>query len=118
MLITLWHHGAILRWVVTSSISGVGGDGRLKNVNKLINPGALKSYVLNKLRIVLLHSLIKKVETNIETNHVDTLVARFVAPAWGPCGTDRAQVGHMLTPWTLLVGYVICLHQVQQLPLF
>ena len=26
------------------------------------------------------------------------LVARFMGPTWGPSGTDRIQVGHMLAP--------------------
>ena len=28
-----------------------------------------------------------------------TLIARFMGPTWGPSGTDRTQVGPMLTPW-------------------
>ena len=33
-----------------------------------------------------------------------TLIARLMGPTWGPSGTDRAQVGPMLAPWTLLSG--------------
>ena len=33
-----------------------------------------------------------------------TLIARFMGPTWGPSGADRAQVGPMLAPWTLLSG--------------
>ena len=32
------------------------------------------------------------------------LIARFMGPTWGPSGTDRAQMGPMLAPWTLLSG--------------
>ena len=32
------------------------------------------------------------------------LIARFVGLTWGPSGADRAQVGPMLAPWTLLSG--------------
>ena len=32
------------------------------------------------------------------------LIARFMGPTWGPSGSDRAQVGPMLAPWTLLSG--------------
>ena len=33
-----------------------------------------------------------------------SLIARFMGPTWGPSGADRAQVGPMLAPWTLLSG--------------
>ena len=33
-----------------------------------------------------------------------TLIARFMGLTWGPSGADRAQVGPMLAPWTLLFG--------------
>ena len=33
-----------------------------------------------------------------------TLIARFMGPTCGPSGADRAQVGPMLAPWTLLSG--------------
>ena len=32
------------------------------------------------------------------------LIARFMGPIWDPPGTDKAQVGSMLAPWTLLSG--------------
>ena len=35
---------------------------------------------------------------------ITTLIARFMGPTWGPPGADRAQVGPMLAPWTLLSG--------------
>ena len=31
-------------------------------------------------------------------------IARFIWPRWGPPGSDRARVGPMLAPWTLLTG--------------
>ena len=34
--------------------------------------------------------------------HKQSLIARFMGPAWGPSGADRTQVGPMLAPWTLL----------------
>ena len=34
------------------------------------------------------------------------LIARFMGPTWGTSGADRAQVGPMLAPWTLLSGYL------------
>ena len=41
----------------------------------------------------------------IYTNEVwSTLIARFMGPTWGPSGADRAQMGLMLAPWTLLSG--------------
>ena len=33
------------------------------------------------------------------------LIARFIGPTWGPSGADRAQLGPMLAPWTLLSGH-------------
>ena len=33
-----------------------------------------------------------------------SLIARFLGPTWGPSGTDRAQVGPMLAPSTLISG--------------
>ena len=35
---------------------------------------------------------------------VETLIARFMGPTWGPTGADRTQVGPILAPWTLLPG--------------
>ena len=32
------------------------------------------------------------------------LIARLMGPKWCPSGADRAQVGPMLAPWTLLSG--------------
>ena len=37
--------------------------------------------------------------------HVDTQIAKFTGPTWGPPGSCRPQMGPMLTPWTLLSGY-------------
>ena len=31
-----------------------------------------------------------------------------MGPTWGPAGTDRAQVGPTLAPWTLLSGMLLC----------
>ena len=36
---------------------------------------------------------------------VGILIARFMGPPWGPPGADRALVGPMLAPWTLLSGF-------------
>ena len=36
---------------------------------------------------------------------MNTLIAMFMGPTWGPSGADRAQVGPVLAPWTLLSGY-------------
>ena len=33
-----------------------------------------------------------------------SMMARFMGPTWGPSWADRAQVGPMLAPWTLLSG--------------
>ena len=38
-------------------------------------------------------------------------IARFMGPKWGPPGDNRAQVGSMLAPWTLLLGFI---HAYQQ----
>ena len=35
---------------------------------------------------------------------VQTLIAWFIWPTWGPSVADRTQVGPMLAPWTLLSG--------------
>ena len=35
---------------------------------------------------------------------INTLIARFMGPPWGPSGVDRTQVGPMLAPWILLSG--------------
>ena len=42
-----------------------------------------------------------------------SLKTRFVGPTWGPSGADRAQMGPMLAPWTLLSGiaYVQVCHE-------
>ena len=36
-----------------------------------------------------------------------TQIAKFMGPTWGPPGSCRPQMGPMLAPWTLLLGYVI-----------
>ena len=33
-------------------------------------------------------------------------IAKFMGPTWGPSGSCRPQIGPMLTPWTLLSGFV------------
>ena len=35
-----------------------------------------------------------------------TLITRFLGSTWGPAGAERTQLDPMLTPWTLLSGYV------------
>ena len=35
---------------------------------------------------------------------IESLIARFMGPIWGPSGADRTLVGPMLAPWTLLSG--------------
>ena len=39
--------------------------------------------------------------------NICTLIARFTGPTWGQSGTDRAQVGPMLAPRTLLSGSIL-----------
>ena len=34
-------------------------------------------------------------------------IAKFMGPTWGPPGSCRPQMGPMLAPWTLLLGFVI-----------
>ena len=34
-----------------------------------------------------------------------TQIAKFMGPTWGPPGSCRPQMGPMLAPWTLLLGY-------------
>ena len=38
---------------------------------------------------------------------VNTLIARFMGPTWGPSGADRTQVGPLLAPWTLFSGLYV-----------
>ena len=38
----------------------------------------------------------------------NALIIKIMGPTWGPSGTDRAQVGPMLAPWTLLSGWFTC----------
>ena len=38
---------------------------------------------------------------------LDTLIARFMGPTWGPSGADRTQVGPMLVPRVLLSRYFL-----------
>ena len=39
--------------------------------------------------------------------YVNTLIARFMGPTWGPSGADMTQVGPMLAPCTFLAGYTL-----------
>ena len=45
---------------------------------------------------------------------IDTQIARFMGPTWGPPVADRTQVGPMLAPWSLLTGVFasvfVCVH--------
>ena len=34
-----------------------------------------------------------------------TQIAKFMGPTWGPPGSSQPQMGPMLAPWTLLLGY-------------
>ena len=34
-----------------------------------------------------------------------TQITKFVGPTWGPPGSCRPQMSHMVAPWTLLSGY-------------
>ena len=43
---------------------------------------------------------------NLEEISIQTLIARFMGPTWGPSGADRTQVGPMLAPWILLSGKI------------
>ena len=36
-----------------------------------------------------------------------TQIAKFMGPTWGPPGSCRPQMGPMLSPWTLLSGYLL-----------
>ena len=37
----------------------------------------------------------------------DTQITNFMGPTWGQPGPCRPQMGLMLAPWTLLLGYVV-----------
>ena len=41
---------------------------------------------------------------SVATMSLESLIARFMRPTWGPSGADKTQVGPMLAPWTLLSG--------------
>ena len=46
---------------------------------------------------------VASVRNSIQTA-LQTQIARFVGPSWGPPGSCQPQMGPMLTPWTLLAG--------------
>ena len=46
----------------------------------------------------------RKTQKNNERRYLQSLLARFMGPTWGPSGADRTQVDPMLAPWTLLSG--------------
>ena len=41
------------------------------------------------------------------SDHIVSLIARFLGTTWGPAGADRTQVGPMLAQWTLLSGIIL-----------
>ena len=41
----------------------------------------------------------------VQTLWQATQITRFMGPTWGPPGSCRPQMGPMLAPWTLLLGY-------------
>ena len=61
------------------------------------------------IRTKVIHRLIQQVEPR-RTNAVQTgalylsPILRFMRPTWGPSGADRAEVGPMLAPLTLISG--------------
>ena len=48
----------------------------------------------------------------LKTHIMQSLIASFMEPTWGPSGADRTQVGPMLAPWTLLSGMQLTFHTV------
>ena len=45
--------------------------------------------------------------SELRTNPVGSVIARFMGLTWGPPGADRTQVGPVLAPWTLLPGVFV-----------
>ena len=39
---------------------------------------------------------------------IQTQIAKFMGPTWGPPGSYRPQMGPILAPWTLLSGELWC----------
>ena len=70
-------------------------------------------WVKSCLVSLLIHVLGKPVQwKKPQTNYIisislESLIARFMSPTWGPSGADRTQVGPMLAPWTLLSGIIM-----------
>ena len=54
---------------------------------------------LNRDRITLIVTILFDISQSLQTQ-----IARFAWPTWGPPGSCRPQVGPMLAPWTLLSG--------------
>ena len=44
--------------------------------------------------------------TRVISVRLNTQIAKFMGPTWGPPGSCRPQMGPMLAPWTLLSGTV------------
>ena len=56
--------------------------------------------------VAVMDQSISNISLMIANQANQSLIARFMGPAWDPPGDDRTQVGPMLAPWTLLSGMV------------
>ena len=79
---------------------------RIKNCNLISFTRTLcnnfYSHLCQPLRVLIQDAYMR----HCSTNDTISLIAKFMGPKkiWGPSGADRAQVGPMLAPWTLLSG--------------
>ena len=53
-----------------------------------------------------------QVDSPYRKTAMQTQIARFTGPTWGPPGADRTQGGPMLAPSTLLSGKLLCVFDV------
>ena len=68
-----------------------------------------KNSTVTQLFIIFIDKSCHMMVINTQCWSITTQIARFMGRTWGPYGTDRTQVGHMLAPWTLLSGnFTVC----------
>ena len=79
--------------------------GRRVNAIILLFPTLSISDLCQPQLVQLIHNSWRYVSVRASpTSLIQSLIARFMGPTWGPSGADRTQVGPMMASWTLLSG--------------
>ena len=115
---TNWHTSTNYDWFTYSSTSSLPGQRFALMEGKVVLSSILRHFNIESIHrreemlpssdLVLRPSRGAWVKLSHrawnQNNWINSLIARFMGPTWGPSGADRTQVGPILAPWTLLSG--------------